>query len=158
MIRLSDRPKGFYWLDLPDGVRIKVRPLNTIILEAAKRKAGRMVRELAEGVALVEEFGGQAVGLEDLTDPELREGATYLLLTESLMIAGGLEWEGVGTEEGPAELNRVNVRRLLLQRSDVADTFWEKYLKCEQEVVSEGEGFAPSPNGRSEGALITAPD
>ena len=158
MIRLSDRPKEPFWLDLPDGVRIKVRALNTIVLEAAKRKAARMVRELAEGVALVEEFGGEAVGLEDLADPELREGATYLLLVESLMLAGGVKWEGVATEGGPAELSRVNVRRLLLARSDIADAFWTTYLASEREVASEGEGSAPSPNGSMARAPNTAED
>ena len=75
MIRL-DLKREPYWLDLPYGVRLHVRPVTTAFIMAARVQTLRGANE---------------------TDDEATRSAA---LIKSLAVLAVIEWEGVGDAEG----------------------------------------------------------
>jgi hypothetical protein len=92
MLRLAI-PKEPYWLDLPAGVRLQVRPLTTAVMAAAQARAQQAVAELAEQVRARHEAGlpldALALGERDADPPTTLPGG--LPMSGGHIIQGGDE-------------------------------------------------------------------
>ena len=132
MIRLNPHrePK---WFDLLPGVRVKVAPVTSALMLAARKDAA--VREAV------------LIG---------NEGDIEVAVGKALAQVAILEWDGVVDEDGsPAPITRENVGLLL----DV----WEVWVAWSANVLStfvamsaEKNVSAPLPSGSSAGAGNTA--
>jgi hypothetical protein len=91
MLRLAI-PKEPYWLELPAGVRLRVRPLTTAVMAAAQARAQQAVAELAEQVRTRREAGLPLDGLPDLEEDAERAGLAQLLLIKALARHAILAW------------------------------------------------------------------
>ena len=148
MIRLS-LPKEPYWLDLPHGVRLYVRPLTTAIYEAAYAKAARRSDELVREHIEITMAGGSVEGLPDLEDKDAVQGLSQFLFVRTLAEAAIIRWENVADENGdPVEVSEKSVSELM-QFHRIADVFIRDYTRTHIEAVVEGNASWPSPNGTS---------
>lgn len=148
MIRLS-LPKDPYWLDLPHGVRVLVRPLTTAIYEAARAKGARLAGDVVSEHAEIVMAGGAVEGLPDLEDEDAMAGLSQFLFVQALAVAAIIRWEGVLDEAGnPVEVTAKAVRDLMWFHR-VAEGFVSAYTRPHAEAVAEGNASRPSPNGTS---------
>ena len=130
MIRLNPHREPT-WFDLLPGLRVKVAPLTTALMVAARK-------DMAVRAAL----GNDA-------ETEVAVGKALASLTI-------LEWDGVGDENGEAvPVTPENVGHLL----DIWPVWlaWSaKVLSTIVQMDAEKNGFAPLPSGTSAGAVNTA--
>lgn len=146
MIKLS-LPKNPYWIDLPHGVRLYVRPLTMAVYEAARAKGSRLVADILQDHAEITMAGGTVEGLPDLNDEDARAGLSQFLFAQALAAAAIIRWEGVLSEDGdPMEVTEQSVADLM-RYHDMAEGFLVKYTRSHAEAVSEGNASRPSPNG-----------
>lgn len=128
MIRL-DPHREPRWFDLLPGVRVRVAPLTTAVMMAARRDPDVVA---AEGPAL-----------------ELAAGKALARLTV-------LEWEGVGDSNGEALPVTPEAVGALLDIWDVWLAWTGKVMVTFLEMESEKNVSAPLPSGSSAGAGNTA--
>lgn len=129
-LNLSKEPR---WFDLAAGVRVKVAPITTALVMAARRDP---------------EFAAASAG-DDMA-------AAEVALVRALGRLAILEWEGVGTDEGEAApVTPEGVGALL--------DIWPIYRSWSDDVLSriytleqEKNASAASPIGSSEEAENTA--
>lgn len=139
-----DLPVEPYWLEpLPRGVRVRVRPLDTAMIEAARARSLRKVAELVAHVAAVREAGGDVSGLPDLSDPDEVGGVAQALYIAGLAEIGIVDWEGV-----PGPVTRDAAARLM-RHHDIAAAFLSTYLRPVAAASAEGNGSAASSAGTS---------
>jgi len=157
MIRLN-LPKESYWLDLPDGVRVKVRPLTTSVYEAARYDAQNRVRKILEEMGEVAAVGGSVEGIPDLTDEAQLQGFTHFLFVQSLARTAIERWEGVLEADGtPAPVKPGCIDELMSIHS-MAENFILQYTAPYEALLREGEFSASGASGTSEAApTIAAP-
>ena len=86
-----DLPREPYWLDLPFGVRIKVRPLDAALFAAATRLAADILSEAQPGFVRAIEAGESAKAVSD--------GVWAATLTTAVAQLAILDWTGVVDEE-----------------------------------------------------------
>jgi hypothetical protein len=158
MLRLIPQ-KESRWLDLPMGVRVKVRPLTTAVVSAAKNEAFKRA-----AVLRVEADEQAATGFgADPTAPgwanaDWRAGAIEEFYAEALMRFAVEEWEGVGDEAGePLPITPASLRALA-SCEPIARAFLDEAMRLLNAVSAEGNGFAPTSRGDGAGAATTAPD
>lgn len=155
MLKLGRKREPF-WLDLPHGVRLRVRALTSAVYQTAWQKALAHVRELVEHQLAIREAGGRVEDLPDLEDDEAQHGLAQVYLCKGLAEAAIIEWENViGPDDQPAPVTRENIWDAFDDHL-IADTFLERYVKQHYERLAEGNASAPSPNGISAGAPDTA--
>jgi hypothetical protein len=119
-----DLPTEPYWLDLPRGVRVEIRPVTTAVMAAAQAAAQRRLAALRE--ADVE------------MDPDLARGLAFALLVKALARHAVTAWEGVGDADGkPLPLSPEAVERLM-DLDEMASAFWERALLPIRTVAAEG--------------------
>ncbi len=148
MIRLS-LPKEPYWLDLPHGARVFVRPLSTAIYEAARVKAARLARDVMSEHAGIAQAGGSVEGLPDLEDKDAVLGLSQFLFVQALAVAAIIRWEGVlDQNDQPAEITDKSVCGLM-EFHRIAEEFVLAYTRTHTEAVAEGNALGPSPSGTS---------
>lgn len=145
MIRLN-LPHEPYWLDLPFGVRLHVRPIDTA-LDAAAR------------FAAVEVLRGDA---DTETDPAARArrlGRAKAALATSCAQAAILSWEGVLDADGagPAPVTPETVARLMAVPV-IAEAFVTAWYEPLERLAAEGENCGAAPDGITAAAPTTAGD
>jgi len=150
MIRLN-LPTEPYWLDLPLGVRLKVRPLDTAVYEACRYRAAREARRIIEE--------RKETGKGSLVDEDDADGLATFLVTAALARAAIMEWQGVEDAEGKgvAPVNDTTVSDLM-RVPLIASEFRRRILEPYEALVAEGNAFGPTPNGASAEASTTAPN
>ena len=132
MLRL-DLTSEQRWLDLGHGVRIRLAPLTTALMVAAR--ADLAVATLPETAA-----------------PE----ALALAMAKALARRAVLDWEGVGDAAGdPLVLSPEGVDALL-DVWPVFEAFQTGYVAKGLVLEQEKNASAPSPSGASAGATPTA--
>ena len=95
-----DLPAEPYWLDLPRGVRVEIRPVTTAVMAAAQ--AGSAPR-----------LGALRAAEADL-DPDMARGLAFSFLVKALARHAVVAWEGVGDTAGkPLPLSPEAVERLM---------------------------------------------
>jgi hypothetical protein len=76
-----DLPTEPYWLDLPRGVRVEIRPVTTAVMAAAQTAAQRRLAALREA--------------DTELDPDLARGLAFAFLAKALARHVVTAWEGV---------------------------------------------------------------
>jgi hypothetical protein len=128
-----DLPTEPYWLDLPRGVRVEIRPVTTAVMATAQAAAARRLAAVC-------------IADPDL-DPDMSRGLSFTFLVKALARHAVAAWEGVGDAAGkPLPLSPEAVERLM-DLDDIAAAFWSR-------------ASPPSPRqhrGRAGGARRRAP-
>ena len=132
MIRL-DLARAPAWLDLVPGVRIRVAPLSTAVMVAARGDPA--VADLPEDASM-----------------EVRA----LVFAKAIARISIMEWEGVGDAEGGPIDPSPEAIDALLELWPIFEAFQTMFVAKGLDLEQEKNGFAPSPNGTSEGAPPTA--
>ena len=123
-----------YWLNLGLGVRVRVEPLTTALMVAAR--SDPVVRSLAEGTS----------------DDEIAVRFGKALADRAI-----LDWEGVGDAEGnPAPVTPEGIAALL-DIWPIFERFQVGYVAKGLELEAEKNASAPSPSGSTAGVRGTAP-
>jgi hypothetical protein len=119
-----DLPTEPYWVDLPRGVRVEIRPVTTAVMAAAQAAAQRRLAALREA--------------DTEMDPDLARGLAFALLVKALARHAVTAWEGVGDADGkPLPLSPEAVERLM-DLDEMASAFWERALLPIRTVAAEG--------------------
>ena len=143
MIRL-DLPREPHWLDLPHGVRLLVRPLDTATDAAARAAAVADLRERGKDVP-------PAAAKESW-----RMGQTKDALARALGQLTILDWSGVLLADGsPAPITAESVA-LLMAIPKIATAFLRLIYAPLDRLASEGEGCGAVRDGTSPAAPVTA--
>jgi len=150
------------WLNLTPGrepaVRVYCRPLDTLAYQTAQIRAAREAQERLRAAADLVASGASVTGLPDPDDQAAVAALGQVLFATGLAQAAIADWEGVGDADGqPVPVTAEWVRRLMAV-APLADEFLHQYTAVYREMYREGEGYAPSPNGSSVAAPLTAPD
>lgn len=155
MIRLNLETEP-YWIDLPHGVRVFVRPLTTAIYEAAQAKGARLVAEILREHSEISLAGGTVEGLPDLEDRDAVAGLSQFLFAQALAMSAIIRWEGVlGEEDEPIEVSPDAVASLM-KFHRMAEEFVVAYTRTHVEAIAEGNASRPSPSGTSAAGRNTA--
>lgn len=121
-----DLPSEPYWLDLPRGVRVEIRPITTAVMAAAQAAASRRL-------------GAVRAADADL-DPDMARGLAFAFLVKALARHAVTAWDGVGDSAGkPLPLSPEAVERLM-DLDDIAAAFWDQATRPMAAVVAEGNG------------------
>jgi hypothetical protein len=119
-----DLPTEPYWVELPRGVRVEIRPVTTAVMAAAQAAAQRRLATLREA--------------DTEMDPDLARGLAFALLVKALARHAVTAWEGVGDANGkPLPLSPEAVERLM-DLDEMASAFWERALLPIRTVAAEG--------------------
>ena len=115
------------WLDLPHGVRLRVRPID------------RVVRAAAEGAAL--EKAKQALSEAGAPEDSPAFKTLYLLFLSRLLARHAVvAWEGVGDRVGAPLALSPEALDALLDRDDMLLAFWDRVVNRADPVDAEGHG------------------
>ena len=121
-----DLPPGPYWLDLPRGVRVEIRPVTTALMAAAQAAASRRL--------------GVVRAADAELDPDLARGLAFAFLVKALARHAVTAWEGIGDTEGKElPLSPETVERLM-DLDDIAAAFWDRATAPTAAVALEGNG------------------
>lgn len=147
-----------FWIECPMGVRLRVRPATTALLETARTAAQREGAELRKAREKIEEVGGQITDLPDLSDQAVAIGLGFELLCKALGRYAIIEWEGVLDErDQPAPVSPETIATLM-QVEPIADAFYRSITRAARRVDGEKKSSAPEPSGTTPAAPATAPD
>ena len=128
-IELSPEPQ---WLDLGQGVRLKLLPLTTALMVATRSDPA----------------------VQDL-DPEASNDARAAIFAGALARRAVVEWEGVGDADGnvlPVSPEGIDA---LLALWPIFEAFNLRYVSRGMLLDAEKNVSAPSPTGTSVGATAT---
>ena len=132
MIKLNLR-KEPYWIDLPENVRVLVKPVTSAIMNASQSEVIKFHRE-----------------------KELSEGELQSDLVKALARSSIIKWENVTTSENKsAEVNKDNINELM-DIWYIAQDFWNKYATNIFELEAEGKSSELCVNGTSQEETDTA--
>ena len=123
-----DLPTEPYWLDLPRGVRVEIRPVTTAVMAAAQAGSARRLGALRAAEA-------------DL-DPDMARGLAFAFLVKALARHAVTAWEGVGDAAGkPLPLSPEAVERLM-DMDEMVAAFWDRSTGLVAAVALGGNGYA----------------
>jgi len=148
MLRLNLQ-KEPYWMDLPSGVRVRVRPLSTAIMNAAQSLVIKQIKEMQEDESVLK---------PNLDVDSIRFGLSEALLVKALAQAAIIEWEGVMLPEGDtaAQVTQQNVAELM-DIWFIGQEFWKQYTTSYFVLEVEGNASRPGVNGTTAAGLPIAP-
>ena len=119
-----DLPTTPYWLTLPRGVRVEIKPVTTAVMAAAQAAAAR-------------NLGTMRIAEPDL-DPDMSRGLAFAFLVRALARHAVTAWEGVGDTAGkPLPLSPEAIERLM-DLDDIAAAFWDRATAPVAAVAAEG--------------------
>lgn len=139
MIRLA-LPTEPQWLDLPYGVRVRVRPLSSVLMETARQIVAAEMRELRASITRLRDAGVEMIDPPNLEDATVSHAEALVRLAKALARVAIIEWDGVLSAEGaiealsPAALNR------LMDVPSVCSSFFERYTSTLDELEAEKNG------------------
>lgn len=132
MLRLN-LAREAQWLDLAMGVRLRVDPLSTAIMVAARTDPA--VRNLPPGTP---------------------DDAMAVAFANAIALRAIVDWEGVGDETGtPIPISPEGIAALL-DLWPIFERFQTEYVAKGLELEQEKNVSAPSPTGSTAGARDTA--
>ena len=137
-----DLPTGPRWIDLPEGVRVRVRPVTTAVMQAAQHYAARQINAAREAGTLEDDWA---------------QGLTWAELVVGLARHSIVEWEGVADAAGePLPVTPEYITMLVQDHWHIANEFWRQATEPARAVSAEGNGSAPVPHGSGAAAQPTA--
>ena len=139
MIRL-DLPRDPHWLDLPHGVRLLVRPLDTATDAAARAAAAADLRDHGQEAP-------PAAAKESW-----RLGLAKAALARALGQLTILDWQGVLLADGSPALITAETVTLLMVIPDIATAFLRQIYAPLDQLAAEGEGCGAVRTGTSAAA------
>ncbi len=122
------------WLAMPMGVRLKVHPLTTAIMVAAR--TDQSVRSIALGTP---------------------DDTIAVAFAKAIAKRAIIEWEGVGDVDGNVTPVTPEGIEALLDIWPIFEAFQTGYVAKGLELEAEKNASAPLPIGSSVGAIGTAP-
>lgn len=122
-----------FWCDLVPGVRVKLHPLTTALMVAARSDPA----------------------IADLPKDARTEEAA-LAMAKALARMAILDWEGVGDAEGAPLVVSPEAIDALLDIWPIFETFQTVYVAKGLLLDAEKNGSSPLPSGPSAGATATA--
>jgi hypothetical protein len=123
-----------FWCELVPGVRVKLRPLTTALMVAARSDPA----------------------IADLPK-EARTEEVALAMAKALARTAILDWDGIGNAEGePLPVCPVAIDALL-EIWPIFEAFQSHYVAKGLLLDAEKNASSPLPNGSSAGAAATAP-
>lgn len=128
MFRLS-LPVDPFWMDLPHGVRVRVRPLTTAVEGAAAAAAGDAVRG------------------EDFLDDRARTYRLAMEFAAGLARYGVIEWEGVAGANGEPLALDADTVATLARHPDIGPAFLAQYRGTLDQQAAEGNGSTSGASG-----------
>ena len=159
MLKLT-QPATSRWIEIGRlGVRIKIRPLTTAIMSAAR---GEAAKRIALAWREQKDRGAAGFGVEDtaasLDNPTWRDGLARQYFAAALLRYAGEAWEGVGDADGnPLPLDSVAAEKFA-ELDEAAGPFIEAALAPLDALAAEGNVSAPSSPGAGDGDATTALD
>ena len=121
------------WRDLVPGVRVRLRPLTTALMVAARGDPA--IADLPEGAATEE---------------------AALAMAKALARRAIIEWEGIGDADGNPIEPSLEAIDALLDIWPAFEAFQTSYVAKALLLDAEKNGSAPLPTGPSAGARATA--
>ena len=121
------------WLDLVLGVRVKVEPLTTAIMVAARTDPA--VRAIAPGTP---------------------DDSIAVIFAKAIAARAIVDWEGVGDADGTPIPVSPDAIDALLDLWPIFEKFQTAYVANGLELEAEKNVSPPSPTGSSVGATATA--
>ncbi len=121
------------WLDLALGVRVKVEPLTTAIMVAARTDPD--VRAIAPGTP---------------------DDSIAVIFAKAIAARAIVDWEGVGDADGTPITVSPEAIDALLDLWPIFEKFQTAYVAKGLELEAEKNVSPPSPTGFSAGATATA--
>ena len=158
MLKL-DLQKKPYWLELPAGIRVKVRPFTSALMNAAQLSVKKQIEALRDEHQLRREAGADLSDMPDIEDEDTRFGWSESMLVKAVARAAIIEWEGVLKPEAdePAPITKQTVSELM-DVWFVAQEFWQKYSASLSRLEAEGNSSRLAANGTSGAGHHTALD
>jgi hypothetical protein len=159
MLRLVPQ-KESRWVELDKlGVSVKIRPLTTAVVTAAKSEAIKRVAALRAEAEAQEEAGFPPDPLRPgYANPDWRAGLIEQFVAEALLRFAAEEWTGVGDEHGnPLPLTPEAIQAFA-QHEPAARAFLEAAQAPIYAATAEGNVSAPFSNGAGGTGASTAPD
>lgn len=152
-----DLKKEPFWLELPAGVRVQVRPLTSALMHMAQAGAIRSMLTLQFERKALLDAGSDASRLFDLTDDKTRASVSHITLITELAKVAVIGWEGVYIP-GSDEVAAVSQEHIgeLMDIWFIHDAFNSAYMKQLDLLESEGNGLRPAQNGTSAAGRPTA--
>lgn len=152
-----DIPTEARWIDLPDGVRVLVKPLDGIVITAARNHAVTMIRKLADKRAELEAANVPTDSVPDVSDEALRVAMIEFEFARGLARYGIINFEGVGDQNGDAlPFTRARAEALAVHPA-MMESFVAAYLEPQARVSAEGNASATAPGGSTGAVENTAP-
>ena len=133
MLRLN-LAREAHWLDLALGVRVKVEPLTTALMVAAR--SDLRLRDLATGTT---------------------DEAVAVIFAKAIAERAILDWEGVGDADGNPIPVSPEAIAALLDIWPIFEAFQTAYAAKGLELDAEKNASPLSPTGPSAGVIATAP-
>lgn len=157
MLRLAI-PREPFWIDIGAGVRFRVRPPTTSLMETARASCRRELDKLRKARDELVAVGATVDGLPDLSNGDVFDGEFSALLARELARFSLVEWEGVAMPDGTVAPLTERTIAMAMSIDPVARTFMALYLTSLEGLVAEGNGSALAPNGNSDAGANTATD
>lgn len=143
-------PSEPYWLDLPFGVRVLVRPCVTTIYQEAVQLAAEHFRKTRDAKVTLEEIGAEVIKMPNIMTEAGRAAYNNYCFVRFLARSAIIAWEGVNDEheDKPAAVTDEAVDKLM-EFHAVAEQFAIKYAGSQTARISEGNLSGPSAGGIS---------
>lgn len=129
------------WVDMPRGVRLRVTPVTTAVMMAAKTGARQAVECLDEARR---------------GDAALLTGMGFQALLEALAGYAVDAWENVQDASGAALPCSREALALLMRHEDMAEAFFRAVVMPAEAVAAEGNASGPAQPGTSARGRNTA--
>lgn len=153
-----DAPTEARWLDLPQGVRVLVKPLDGLVVTAARVHARQMIMRLHAAYMERVEVNAPTDGMADVTDDAMREAMIQFEFARGLARYGIIDWDGVGkTADDPLPFTTKGAEALAVH-PDIREAFVEAYLAPQAKVDAEGNASPTAPDGSTDAVGPTATD
>lgn len=145
------------WVDLGEGVRLKMRFATSIEQAAAEASAQKRIRAAVAGREAFDDIGVDlGITAEQLDDPIWILGLTRYLIACELAAMVIVDWEGVLSDAGEkARLGRGELAELL-KLEFVRHGFEREAFRYVELIRVEGGKSEPSPTGSAAVGATTA--
>ena len=145
------------WLDLPHGVRVLVKPLSGLVMQAARTHAVHALSQMRQQFEERQEAGAPTDGLPDLSDPVIYDVMLKWELARGMGKYGIIDFQGVADDTGQALPFTPARAEALSVHPEMMEAFVNAYTAQLDQVTAEGNASSPAPSGSTDVGVATAP-